>query len=89
MERSHQKYLRLSYGQIRASQSVRDNNSGTLIVVDVYASFEDLGNPDSLYDDDELHLSSEVYDYWNQWVDSALDDADACVIWQSNSCIRI
>jgi len=69
------------------AQSLRDNNEGNLIVVDVYASFEELGNPDSLYDDDELHLSSEGYDYWNQWAGSAIDDPDACVIWQSNSCV--
>ena len=69
------------------AQWLRENNEGNLIVVDVYASFEDLGNPDSLYDDDELHLSSEGYGYWNQWASSGIDDPDACVIWQSNSCV--
>ncbi len=36
---------------------------------------------------DELHLSSEGYDLWNQWVVTALAHTTCCV-WQSNFCIH-
>lgn len=62
-------------------------SAAPLVMVDVYNSFEDLGNPTSLYAEDQLHLSEEGYAYWNQWLDLALRD-ESCVIWQNGSCTR-
>ena len=56
-----------------------------LVMIDVYNGFEELGNPRSLYAEDQLHLSDEGYDYWNQWLNLALTD-EGCVIWKSGSC---
>ena len=56
-----------------------------LTMVDVSPGFEALGNPDSLYQDDELHLSSEGYSYWEEWASLALETPD-CVLWESGAC---
>ncbi|EJK49362.1 hypothetical protein THAOC_31766, partial [Thalassiosira oceanica] len=48
-----------------------------LVMVDSYRGFEDLGNPNSLYDDDELHLSNQGYVYWTRWAKDAMAEADA------------
>ena len=56
-------------------------------MVDVYAAFEALGNPSSLYASDELHLSSSGYSYWTTWATSALADAN-CSEWRSNACVQ-
>ena len=58
---------------------------GAFAFVDVYPAFESLGNPDSLYASDELHLSAEGYALWNAWSDAALGDA-SCVRWLSGEC---
>ena len=65
---------------------LKDEDEGLLVMIDVYAGFEKLGNPDTLYDEDELHLSSEGYDYWNQWAQNAIDDNGVCVIWKDDVC---
>ena len=56
-----------------------------LNIVDVYQGFEDIGNPSSLYQEDELHLSLEGYEYWNQWLVQVSNES-TCVIWQSQEC---
>ncbi len=58
-----------------------------LVMIDVHSGFEELGNPNSLYAEDQLHLSNEGYSYWNQWLQSALAD-NTCAVWQSDSCIH-
>ena len=61
------------------------DTSAPLNVVDVYQGFEDIGNPDSLYQEDQLHLSLEGYDYWDQWLVQVSSDSE-CIIWQSEEC---
>ncbi len=56
-----------------------------LNIVDVYQGFEDIGNPNSLYQVDELHLSLEGYGYWSQWLVQVSNDS-GCIIWQSQEC---
>merc|ERR550525_1333316 len=60
-----------------------------LVMIDSYSGFEAIGNADSLYDSDELHLSAEGYSYWTQWAKTALnatgDDAN-CYAWRSGVC---
>ena len=56
-----------------------------LTMVDVYPSFNALGNPSSLYGDDNLHMSSEGYSYWERWATLALE-TPSCVIWESGNC---
>jgi len=57
-----------------------------LVMVDVYAGFEALGNPNSLYAADRLHLSSEGYALWDEWTVAALDGG-TCYLWRSGECI--
>jgi uncharacterized protein YjbI with pentapeptide repeats len=65
--------------------NLANNSYAPLNVVDVYQGFEDIGNPNSLYQDDELHLSLDGYEYWNQWLVQISNDSD-CIIWQSQEC---
>ena len=60
---------------------------GPLAMVDVYESFEALGNPRSLYASDELHLSSSGYGHWTTWATGALADS-SCVVWLSGACVQ-
>mmetsp|Transcript_116018 Transcript_116018/g.315002 ORF Transcript_116018/g.315002 Transcript_116018/m.315002 type:complete len:119 (+) Transcript_116018:1-357(+) len=55
-------------------------------MVDVNAGFEAMGNPNSLYAADELHLSAEGYSHWDHWVGLALGDS-ACALWLSGACV--
>jgi uncharacterized protein YjbI with pentapeptide repeats len=65
--------------------NLANNFYAPLNVVDVYQGFEDMGNPNSLYQDDELHLSLDGYEYWNLWLVQISNDSD-CIIWQSQEC---
>ncbi len=58
-----------------------------LVMIDVYRGFQAEGNPDSLYQSDELHLSEEGYALWDSWLTTALDD-DTCIMWESGECVR-
>jgi len=58
---------------------------GKFTMIDVYPSFLAMGNPRSLYANDDLHLSKEGYNYWNAWLQSALADND-CIRWQNGNC---
>jgi len=65
--------------------NLANNSYAPLNVVDVYQGFEDMGNPNSLYQDDELHLSLDGYEYWNLWLVQISNDSE-CIIWQSQEC---
>jgi len=67
------------------AENLANNSYSPLNVVDVYQGFEGIGNPNSLYQDDELHLSLEGYGYWNQWLIQVSNDSE-CIIWQSQEC---
>lgn len=56
-----------------------------LVMIDVYPGFETAGNPDSLYEDDGLHLSEAGYALWDSWLTEALD-AEGCILWESGAC---
>ena len=63
--------------------------AGSIVMVDVYPAFEALGNPDSLYASDGLHLADDGgYAYWNQWLATALADDSGCLRWVSNACVE-
>jgi hypothetical protein len=83
------KYLHKDYREydemIRNYYVDGDEPDGKFTMVDVYSSFEKLGNPGSLYSNDDLHLSKKGYKYWNNWLQSALADTD-CVRWQDGDC---
>jgi len=57
-----------------------------LVMIDVYPSFVELGNPRNLYARDKLHLSKNGYGYWNTWLQASLDDK-GCRRWQSGNCV--
>ena len=68
-----------------------DGDAPPLVMVDSYGGFEDLGNPDGLYDDDGLHLSDQGYALWTEWAEDAMAEADAdaaCTVWQSGVCTQ-
>ena len=56
-----------------------------LVMIDVYPSFEALGNPDRLYRRDQLHLSRDGYDLWDEWLVTAFTE-DSCIVWESGVC---
>ena len=56
-----------------------------LVMIDVYTGFEALGNPDELYQRDQLHLSQAGYDLWDAWLTAAFDD-EQCIVWESAVC---
>lgn len=60
-----------------------------LIMVDSYRGFVDLGNPNSLYAGDRLHLSKKGYAHWTTWTQQALAQAStACEVWRSGACTQ-
>ena len=67
------------------AENLANDSYSPLNVVDVYQGFEGIGNPNSLYQDDELHLSLEGYGYWNQWLVQVSNNSE-CIIWQSQEC---
>jgi len=72
--------------------STAASNMGTpppLVMIDSYPSFVALGNPDSLYAEDGLHLSNDGgYVYWEEWLTTALDD-NSCIRWLSGTCASV
>lgn len=62
--------------------------AGPLVMIDVYPAFQEVGNPDSLYANDKLHLSDEGYSYWDQWLSTALADTSGCLRWEAGVCVE-
>jgi len=58
-----------------------------LAYIDVYASFETLGNENRLYADDRLHLSKSGYSYWVTWTSSMLSKP-LCVAMRDGACVE-
>lgn len=62
-----------------------------LVMVDSYASFEEIGNKKKYYDEDKLHLSKKGYDKWTNWAKWAVEKADqssSCTVWQKKRCTQ-
>lgn len=91
----HKKYRQYDRKLKRwAEKKAKDKDQPPFIFVDSYKAFQELGNPDSLYADDELHLSAEGYGYWNDWLYNAYDygvcnegSFCGCYSWQNFKCI--
>lgn len=58
----------------------------SLVMIDVYPSFVELGNPRSLYANDKLHMSNKGYGYWNAWLQATLEDSSGCLRWENGDC---
>jgi len=79
-----------------AKKEIKKNGFPSFIFVDSYSSFLSLGNPRSLYANDKLHLSSEGYGHWNEWLQNAYDnalcddddDVCKCYVWKKSSCVK-
>jgi len=69
-----------------ASGAAAASSPPPLVVVDVYAGFEALGNKRSFYARDGLHLSGQGYALWDNWAASALEGG-TCYVWRSGECI--
>merc|ERR1712129_214402 len=80
----HGKYR--TYDQLIWNLTVNNDNA-SLVMIDSYGAFESMGNPNSLYDDDNLHLSESGYAYWNEWVNIALNATDDCRVWRAGVCV--
>ncbi|KAH8082060.1 arabinan endo-1,5-alpha-L-arabinosidase [Aureococcus anophagefferens] len=81
------KSLHKKYRDYDASlRSMAESRGGDVVFVDVYPAFEAIGNPYSLYQSDELHLSAEGYRLWDAWAKAAFADTTDCVIWQGGAC---
>ena len=81
------KSLHKKYRDYDASlRSMAESRGGDVVFVDVYPAFEAIGNPNSLYQRDELHLSAEGYRLWDAWAKAAFADTTGCVIWQGDAC---
>ena len=48
-------------------------SNADLYTVDVTTKFNALGNPASLYQSDDLHLSEEGYLLWTKWAQEVMD----------------
>ena len=55
--------------------------------LDRNAAFKDIGNPETLYAPNQLHLSSEGYALWSEWVATALAD-ETCCVWKGHECLH-
>ncbi len=55
--------------------------------LDGNAAFKDIGNPETLYAPDQLHLSSEGYTLWSEWVATTLAD-ETCCVWKGHECLH-
>ena len=76
--------IREYVNELKASDPV---SPPPLVMVDVYPAFEDMGNPDDLYQRDKLHLSMKGYGYWNTWTQIALEDTSGCSRWKNEVCV--
>ena len=91
----HKKYRKYDRKLKRwARKKAKNTDQPPFIFVDSYKAFKELGNPDSLYADDELHLSAEGYSYWNGWLQNAYnygvcneEGSCGCYYWQDYECI--
>jgi len=63
-----------------------EKSQSPFVMIDVYPVFVKLGNPNSLYRNDRLHLSNEGYGYWNTWLQAELDDTSGCRHWMNGEC---
>jgi lysophospholipase L1-like esterase len=59
-----------------------------LTMIDLFYSFEDLGNPSTLYRSDNLHMSELGYSYVASWLDIELADTSGCDVWRSGTCTQ-
>jgi len=93
----HKKYKKYDK-KVKSFAKKESNKKGfpSIIFIDSHKSFVSLGNSNSLYADDKLHLSPEGYGYWNEWLQNAHDnalcddngDVCKCYIWQKNYCAK-
>ena len=70
-----------------ASADRINTNEPLLTWVDVYKSFEALGNGNNLYQRDKLHLSQRGYELWTNWAKQAMNDSNGCFEWKSEECV--
>lgn len=61
-----------------------------LVFIDSSGGFDLLGNPDSIYADDMIHMSVEGYAHWSAWSTTALNATNTsdedCVVWVGGVC---
>ena len=66
--------------------AIKSSNPPPLVIINTWQGLLDVGNRNSLYKSDKLHLSSSGYAYWNSWTKTALADTKTCVQWLSGQC---
>jgi len=90
----HNKYKKYD-SEIRAFAKKLSNNRDEttllppLVMIDTYPQFISIGNSDTLYQNDELHLSKSGYSYWIEWTNFVFNNANSqCTVYQDNTCIQ-
>lgn len=98
----HKKYVKYDKKLQKFAKKKASNSGGPpFIFIDSFKSFKSLGNSNSLYSNDKLHLSAKGYKYWNEWLTNAYDnalcddydddyysDVCKCYIWKKNTCMK-
>ena len=67
--------LHTTYAAYDAMIAAAAESNADLYTVDVTSEFNALGNPASLYQSDDLHLSEEGYVLWTKWVRNNANNA--------------
>jgi len=84
--RSYDAMIRAHASELAASAG--DAAPPPLVMVDVYPSFEALGNGKALYARDKLHLSAVGYAHWSSWATHAMaGGATDCTLYESDASL--
>jgi hypothetical protein len=82
----HSKYRKLD--NLIKEWAATDLSPTDFVFIDSYYGFVNLGNSNNLYDSDRLHLSTLGYSYWEEWLNTALEDSNnSCQLWRSGECV--
>jgi len=93
-QKKHDKYEKYDQKIRGYAQQLSDNRDDTtlpppLVMIDTYSHFLSIGNPGSLYQNDQLHLSQNGYRYWNDWTNFVFENADSqCQVYRDNECTQ-
>jgi len=83
----HEQYRAYAALVLAHARDEAQSPAASLVAIDSYGGFEDLGNPASLYHSDQLHLSPSGYARWAEWLGAAVDSTNlACFSWRSGAC---
>ena len=84
---AYEAYDALVLGLARELPLIPASNAPPLVIIDSYNGFKALGNPDSLYHSDKLHMAPSGYERWAAWLGTAVNSPNTgCLQWLSCKC---